>query len=1230
MSKDLPQPIDALAPDTAAYYALDEAVDILLDDAPTDSGGDTTPSASPAQSPVSRAVARTSHATSSGTAGETATDDAEDAATDDVVAQYADTMRVRFAGDAQEQTIVSSRDRDALLASLVAQTTRPARSAARHSAGDVADDAASAHSSGSAAQSPVAARTAALRERRVQTVRGAGALDASGEGRYALHTAAQRRKRRTVTSAQLLTRTDDAPQPRRLGRTHDVPSFRKERKRGASSAAAPSTSAGALPQRSEQSAERVALPTASHSVAQSTARRPRAAERAPQVSPPRPQVYQLGRPVTQRDVVPPRVRAQVPPPASPATIVSMRRVADAQARRRTARAHENIGAASFHAPQEAQTFAARAQSLHRVPEEKNFLDDGTVTYARAPRDNARKSAVRKSQRSVHREMQGAHRSVAPPRAAARWGHAVAPVSGASRPMQRTREEKSGAVQSSVAPQRAHVSQKAPARKAVRVVQPAPVARRRSSQSVAASVQKASTPQVAASRSVHTAAPRAVPRQSSRSGVAAPRRGSTHAASASAQKSSTKRASAHTAVVQERASRQRRVAQKSTLQKRDVPARGNRRGTHQALSRRGTARTAWIAVAVAIVIFGIATTQRAVALYDTVSVAADRGFGRLTRAVTAVKAQDFARAQQEFRTAESDLARAAASFATINGTLVDMTRYVPVLSKVSSGKHALQAGRALAVAGEAFAAAAQTMYQIEDPLSGEMSLLNVYTAFAQHVARADAALRRADAALAKVDVEDVPAAHRAKVVALKERLPFLLGALAHLRENDAVIRDVLGANGPRKYLFLFQNNHEIRATGGFIGSYGRLDIAHGRVTKFFIDGIYNPNGQLIDKIVPPRPIQKISAVWSLHDSNYFPDFPTSARKAMDFYERTGGPTVDGVIAITPYVLQRLLTVTGPIALPAYDTAVTAENFMERLQYEVEVDYDKAENRPKKILSDLAPRVLERIFASRDAATLQKLVRIIGESLAARDVQIYLRDAALQERVVRAGWSGVMGDASQDYLAVINTNINGYKTDGVIKEKIYHWAEIADDGTVVDTVRIVRTHTGGTTPYEWYNKVNADYIRVYVPRGAQLLSATGYTRETVEPPLDYEALGFTVDADVVAEEQSMTIDPATGTRIYEQFGKTVFANWIYVSPQETVTLEYKYKLPFRVVLQDGAARYSLYVRKQAGMMSTLRSEIIVPQHMRAVWSYPVGHGTDAWETLLARDVLRGVVLAPSRGK
>ncbi len=131
-----------------------------------------------------------------------------------------------------------------------------------------------------------------------------------------------------------------------------------------------------------------------------------------------------------------------------------------------------------------------------------------------------------------------------------------------------------------------------------------------------------------------------------------------------------------------------------------------------------------------------------------------------------------------------------------------------------------------------------------------------------------------------------------------------------------------------------------------------------------------------------------------------------------------------------------------------------------------------------------------------------------------------------------------------------------------------------------------------------------MRIYVPLGSQLLEAEGYTREVVEDPLNYERLGFKEDPDVKKQEESIKFDEETGTRIYEENGKTVFANWVYVSPKEEVTVRYKYLLPFKVDLTENEfASYSLLAQKQAGSRgSKFSSQLELPENFKKSWLYP----------------------------
>jgi len=625
------------------------------------------------------------------------------------------------------------------------------------------------------------------------------------------------------------------------------------------------------------------------------------------------------------------------------------------------------------------------------------------------------------------------------------------------------------------------------------------------------------------------------------------------------------------------------------------------------------------ILILVAIFGMNIFSRGMKIRSMAMNDGNVAYANLIQAKDGMKDRDFNAASLKFDEAYGRFSEISNDVNSLGTIIVESSRFIPFLSKLSTGAHLAAAGKDISKIGSLTTDLLNSLNGLKNPLDANesVSYLDMFNESDKKVGEISSSMKDLESNLDKVNLEDIPEGQREKFTELKKKLPDINSFLASYNQESRIFADILGGNGPRKYLFLFQNNQEMRATGGFIGTYATLDIFNGHIKKFFVDGIFNPDGQLKEKIIPPAPIQKISAAWSLHDSNWFPDFPKSAEKAAWFYEKTGGPTVDGVITMTPTVMQRLLAVTGPIEMPDYGVTVDENNFLETIQQEVEVDYDKDLNQPKKILADLAPKILDRIFNAKNVSDIARTMNILVDSLSEKHILIYSRNYDIEKILSNNGWSGEILDTDKDYLSVINTNINGYKTDGVIDQKIEHEAQIQDDGSIVDKVTITRHHNGGDAEYEWWNKVNADYMRVYVPKGSKLLGVSGQTREFDSPPIDYAALGFKKDSQLQMEDDSMSIDEESGTRIYEDSGKTVFGNWVYVSPKETATIAYSYLLPFKIdtnLTTKPADTYSLLIQKQSGSVkSDFSSRIIYPDFYENIWKFPE-QNTDAVPDLL----------------
>ncbi|MBD3238926.1 MAG: DUF4012 domain-containing protein [Candidatus Moranbacteria bacterium] len=588
--------------------------------------------------------------------------------------------------------------------------------------------------------------------------------------------------------------------------------------------------------------------------------------------------------------------------------------------------------------------------------------------------------------------------------------------------------------------------------------------------------------------------------------------------------------------------------------------------------------------------------------DSIEEKGIKGYENLKQAQASIQKADIASAGKNFDLAYKNFMQASDSLEEVGGATSNILRFVPGVSKVESAKRMARVGENISLAGKEATGLVEYLIKSKDQIKHNiipdknqldeysgMTMTDMFLTVNKKIYNLNQYIGQANADIEVVNPKDFPKEVRDNIGALKEFLPEISSNLEEFSQYSDLFLDIVGHNGTRRYLIVFQNNHEMRATGGFIGSYGVVKVHDGKIENLHVDGIYNPDGQLQEKIIPPKPIQKMIPNWSMHDANWWPDFPTSAQKISWFYEKTGGPTVDAVIAITPEMILDLLKITGPIKIQNYgeqgEIIIDSSNFMELIQEEVEVNYDKQENRPKKILADLTPILISQVFAA-GPEKWPRILNVFSDSLKKRNLMLYSFDYEIQNLISNMGWSGEVLETKKDYLSVINTNIGGKKSDRAIKQTITHEAEVQNDGSIINKVTIRRKHQGGDFEHDWYNSVNADWMRIYVPKGSQLINATGFTREFVNSELDYEKLGFKHDYQIKEMEDSYEIDELSATRIYEEFDKTVFANWVYTSPGDTVTVTVEYMLPFRVKIDDlnPAEVYSLLIQKQAGDENT----------------------------------------------
>lgn len=582
-----------------------------------------------------------------------------------------------------------------------------------------------------------------------------------------------------------------------------------------------------------------------------------------------------------------------------------------------------------------------------------------------------------------------------------------------------------------------------------------------------------------------------------------------------------------------------------------------------------------------------------------------GFLNLQSGVISASEDSYQLAQADFEEALINFQEAQSVLNQYDKWMLEAVSYAPIV-----GKPIALSKDMLTVATDISQAAAVLNQKIQDksrPTEYIFVINDQIRSAIPYLEKADKQLKNSSFAL-------LPDNIRPYFEQLKAYLPATLENLRTLNEIFDTLLATLGHDSEKRYLVLFQNNNELRATGGFVGSIALVDVYQGKISNLEIPrgGTYDLAAGQKTLFKSPEALSLINPFFNIWDANWWYDFPLSAKKIIWFYQEGGGSSLDGVISINASLLQELLRVIGPVTLDEYQLTITADNVFSVLQEEVELNYDKESNQPKAVIADLVPIVLEKLLATD---RYQDTVGILANSLSNKDIQIYLADADLQKQIESYGWSGAAEKTNKDYLAVINTNIAGGKTDLDISQTIDHQAEIGDNGEIINTLRITRTNNGiSDNPFAGLDGANVSYLRVYVPLGAEFLEGVGFNK--IPDNYFHNSGNAKFDSDVLKEENKKVIDSDSGVEIYDSLDKTVLAGWMTLKPGESKTIMLKYKLPFKLNFSDPLINdwwkkiikkdlhlnnYSLLVQSQSGQRNNVfNSSVLLPKNTRVVFN------------------------------
>lgn len=376
----------------------------------------------------------------------------------------------------------------------------------------------------------------------------------------------------------------------------------------------------------------------------------------------------------------------------------------------------------------------------------------------------------------------------------------------------------------------------------------------------------------------------------------------------------------------------------------------------------------------------------------------------------------------------------------------------------------------------------------------------------------------------------------------------------------VLPSVAGVDGERKYLVMFQNDAEIRPTGGFMTAYGVLRVEKGKVYQENSDDIYSLDEKFNSRLQPPEPITKYLDnvfYWYLRDMNLSPDFKISMDTFMEHYRTVPNEPadqLDGIIAVDTQVLTDLIRVLGPTDVPGFGT-FTAEIDPRcdcpQVIYELE-DYA---TRPrayirtdrKAFLAPMLQTLLLKAYGSPKNVWPQ-LFEVVINNVIQKHVLFTMFDEEVQAAAEQVNIAGRINEYDGDYFHINDTNFGGAKSNLFITEELEHEITLKD-GQVERSVEVTYKNPAPASNCNLeagqlcLNGVYRNWVRFYLPLGAEIT----------------ETLGF--------EEGSV--------KTSQDLGKTVVEGFFKFPPESQSKIKISYTIPYAPENE-----YKLLIQKQPG--------------------------------------------------
>jgi hypothetical protein len=356
--------------------------------------------------------------------------------------------------------------------------------------------------------------------------------------------------------------------------------------------------------------------------------------------------------------------------------------------------------------------------------------------------------------------------------------------------------------------------------------------------------------------------------------------------------------------------------------------------------------------------------------------------------------------------------------------------------------------------------------------------------------------------------------------------------------------LLGVDKPTSYLILLGNDAEMRANGGFAGSYAKLIVSYPRFDLSFQD-IYVPNGQLKGYVTPPAPIQEAfqHGTWQLSNADWEPDFPTAASSIRWFMEKGNEINPDNLVLLNLTTIKKVLDVVGTFTVADYQARITPENLYLFLQGKAEMNFFPGSTQKKDALTAVGLSLKNTILRLPLNKKIQ-IAQILYQDLKDQNILINSTNKSFQDLLLQDNFAGALTSSTPDTYLLVEANLGANKANAYVSRETKHVISFSGNQTTHQvTLKLTNAspESNPNPPFHYGGNYIA-YLRFYLPANAQNISVTASPSAT------------------------------------QKYGLTEIGFWQTTPAQNQSTIDLSYTLPI------SKETYSLTILKQHGLTTS----------------------------------------------